>query len=74
MSKQHQIDQMIQPIDGVRRMSRPTRDRVLRRKRGQGFFILFFLFANHEQDWQPYQIDPYSCAESVDHAYCTYIR
>ena len=45
------------------------RDRILRRGRGQGKLI-FLCSADHELDWQPYPVDPYS-AESADH---TYIR
>ena len=51
-------------------MSWPTRDRtaepvsrdqiILRRKRVQGN-INFPCSADHEQDWQPYPVDPYSC-------------
>ena len=50
-------------------MSRLTRDRtaeavsgrqILRHQRGQGN-IPFFCSADHEQDWQPYSVDPYSC-------------
>ena len=50
-------------------MSRPTRDgtaepvsrdQILRRERGQGN-IHFSCSADHEQDWQPYPVDPHSC-------------
>ena len=37
-----------------------SRDQILRRKRGQGN-IEFLCSADHVQDWQPYQVDPYSC-------------
>ena len=49
-------------------MSRLTRDgtgetfsvdQILRRERGQGN-IHFPCSADHEQDWQPYPVDPYS--------------
>ena len=36
-----------------------SRDQILRRERGQGNFR-FPCSVNHEQDWQPYQVDPYS--------------
>ena len=36
------------------------RDQILRRKRGQGN-IHFPCSADHEQGWQPYPVDPYSC-------------
>ena len=36
-----------------------SRDRILRRERGQGN-INFSCSADHEQDWQPYPVDPYS--------------
>ena len=37
-----------------------SRDQILRRERGQGN-IYFPCSADHEQDWQPYPVDPYSC-------------
>ena len=37
-----------------------SRDQILRRERGQGN-IHFPSSADHEQDWQPYPVDPYSC-------------
>ena len=37
-----------------------SRDQILRRERGQGN-INFPCSADHEQDWQPYPVDPYSC-------------
>ena len=36
-----------------------SRDQTLRRERGQGN-IHFPSSADHEQDWQPYPVDPYS--------------
>ena len=36
-----------------------SRDQILRRERGQGN-IHFPFSADHEQDWQPYMVDPYS--------------
>ena len=46
-----------------------SRDQVLRRERGQRN-IIFFCSANHEQDWQPYPVDPYSCYTVCDdHTY-----
>ena len=42
-----------------------SRDQILRHERGQGN-INFPSLADHEQDWQPYPVDPcYMC----DHAY-----
>ena len=35
------------------------RDKILRRKRGQRTNH-FCCSADHEQDWQPYPVDPYS--------------
>ena len=62
-------------------MNRPTRDgtaepvsrdQILRHARGQGN-INFPCSADHEQDWQPYPVDPYS-AICDDHTYIhTYI-
>ena len=49
-----------------------SRDQILRRERGQGN-IHFPCSADHEQDWQPYPVDPYSCI-CDDHTYIhTYI-
>ena len=45
------------------------RDRILRRERGHGN-IHFPCSAEHEQDWQPYPVDPYS-AISDDHTVST---
>ena len=36
-----------------------SRDQILRHARGQGN-VLFPCSADHEQDWQPYPVDPYS--------------
>ena len=36
-----------------------SRDQNLRRERGQG--DIFPCSADHEQDWQPYPVDSYSC-------------
>ena len=36
------------------------RDQILRRERGQGN-IHFPCSVDHEQDWQHYPVDPYSC-------------
>ena len=43
------------------------RDEIFRRERGQGN-INFPCSADHEQDWQPYPVDPYS-AICDDHTY-----
>ena len=49
------------------------RDQILRRKRGQGD-INFPCSADHEQEWQPYPVDPYS-AKCDGHTYIhTYIH
>ena len=37
-----------------------SRDQILRRERGQEN-IIFPCSADHEQNWQPYPVDPYSC-------------
>ena len=47
-----------------------SRDQILRHARGQGN-INFPCSADHEQDWQPYPVDPYS-AICDDHT--TYIH
>ena len=44
-----------------------SRDHILRHARGQGNFH-FPCSADHEQDWQPYPVDPYS-AICDDHTY-----
>ena len=44
-----------------------SRDQILRHERGQGH-IHFSCSADHEQDWQPYPVDPYSCYV-CDHTY-----
>ena len=50
-----------------------SRDQILRHARGQGN-IIFPCSADHEQDWQPYPVDPYS-AICDDHTYIhTYHR
>ena len=50
-----------------------SRDQFLRHAQGQGN-IHFLCSADHEQDWQPYPVDPYS-AICDDHIYLhTYIH
>ena len=50
-----------------------SRDQILRHARGQGN-VHFPCSADHEQDWQPYPVDPYS-AICDDHTYIhTYIE
>ena len=44
-----------------------SRDQILRHARGQGN-IIFTCSADHEQNWQPYPVDPYS-AICDDHTY-----
>ena len=44
-----------------------SRDQILRHARGQGN-VHFPCSADHEQDWQPYPVDPYS-AICDDHTY-----
>ena len=44
-----------------------SRDQILRHARGQGN-IIFPCSADHEQDWQPYPVDPYF-AICDDHTY-----
>ena len=62
-------------------MSRLTRDgtaepvsrgQIRRHERGQGN-IHFPCSADHEQDWQPYPVDPYSCY-MCDHTSTIYNR
>ena len=42
-------------------------DQILRHKRGQGN-LNFLCSADHEQDWQPFPVDPHSCY-MCDHTY-----
>ena len=44
-----------------------SRDQIIRHARGQGN-VHFPCSADHEQDWQPYPVDPYS-AICDDHTY-----
>ena len=46
--------------DAGRTAETVSRDQILRHERGQGN-INFPCSADHEQDWQPYPVDPYSC-------------
>ena len=54
-----------------------SRDRTLRRERGQGKFHFFpDCSADHKQDWQPYPVDA-QFAESDDHTHthaCLYLN
>ena len=43
-----------------------SRDQILRRERGQGN-AHFLCSADHEQDWQPYPVGPYSAIVCGDH-------
>ena len=45
-----------------------SRDQILRHARGQGN-INFPCSVDHEQDWQPYPVDPYS-ARCDDYTWC----
>ena len=38
-----------------------SRDQILRRERGQGNINFVLCSADHEQDWQPYSVNPYFC-------------
>ena len=48
-----------------------SRDQILRHERGQGN-INFPCSADHEQDWQPYPVNPYSCY-MCDHTYILHV-
>ena len=56
----------IQPKCEMSRLTREgtvelvSRDQILRRERGQGN-MHFPCSADHEQDWQPYPVNSYSC-------------
>ena len=45
-----------------------SRDQILRREHREGNNIHFPCSADHEQDWQPYPVDPYSYY-MCDHTY-----
>ena len=47
-----------------------SRDQILRYERGQGN-VNFPYSADHEQDWQLYQVDPYYSCYTCDHAVIT---
>ena len=70
--RNHTSKQQIQP-EHMSRLTRDgtaepvSRDQILRRERGQGN-INFPCSGDHEQDWQPYPVDPYS-AICDDHTY-----
>ena len=49
-----------------------SQDQILRHARGQGN-INFPCSAGHEQDWQPYPVDPYSCYLLVCMYVCMYV-
>ena len=49
-----------------------SRDQILRRERGQGN-IPFPCSVDHEQDWQCYPVDSYSCYMSDDTYIHTYM-
>ena len=48
-----------------------SRNQILRHARGQGN-IHFPCSADHEQNWQPYPVDPYS-AICDDRTYCSVV-
>ena len=51
-----------------------SRDQILRHARGQGN-VHFPCSADHEQDWQPYPVDPYSATGiCYDHTYMVEAR
>ena len=50
-----------------------SRDQILRRERGRGN-IYFPCLADHEQDWQLYLVDPYSCYMRWPYIYTRYER
>ena len=45
-----------------------SRDQILRHERGQGY-THFPCAADHEQDWQPYPVDPFFSCYMCDHTY-----
>ena len=61
-SRKHQIQPEYgdEQADAGRTAEPVSRDQILRRERGKGN-INFPCSADHEQDGQPYRVDPYSC-------------
>ena len=51
---------MISKVDAGGTAEPVSRDQILRRERGQGKNN-FACSTDHEQDWQPYLLDPYYC-------------
>ena len=45
-----------------------SRHQILRRDREEGN-IHFPYSPDHEQDWQPHPVDPYSCNNMCNHTY-----
>ena len=50
-----------------------SRDPILRREQRGQVNIHFSCSADHEQDWQPYPVDPYSYS-TCDHTYIQYFE
>ena len=50
-----------------------SRDQILRNVRGLGN-IHFPCSVDHEQDWQPYPVDPYSAIIIISDDHTTYIH
>ena len=48
-----------------------SRDQILRHARGQGN-VHFPCSADHEQDWQPYPVDPYSAIRDDHTCVCVF--
>ena len=58
---QIQLEYGDEQADAGRDSAEPvSRDQILKRERGQGN-TNFPCSADHDQDWQPYPVDPYSC-------------
>ena len=70
-SRKHQIQPEYgdeQTDAGRDGFSAASRDQILRHARGQGN-VHFPCSADHEQDWQPYPVDPYSAIICDDDTY-----
>ena len=71
--RNHQIQPEYEDVTRDGTAEPVSRDQILRRReRGQGN-IMFPCSADHEQDWQPYPVDPYSCY-SLSDDHITYIH
>ena len=65
----HQIQSRMSRLARYGTAEPVSRDEILRRERGQGKNAHLPRSADHEQDWQPHPVDPYSDIICDDHTY-----